>query len=146
MIFPRIIPWYSIYTDAVDAVWLTAVVLRHAAVLAAAAAAATAVLRAEDQCELLRFDVDGSSAADDSAAADDDDKGSDNSSVATAGTVDSAAPFSDHLNSGARRVFGVPRLRPRQDAAIQSILFDDKTGERIILVERTGGGRASSLR
>ena len=34
----NIIPWYAVYTDAVEVVWLTAVILPHAVVLTAMAA------------------------------------------------------------------------------------------------------------
>ena len=33
----RIIPWHLIYNNAVDAAWLTPIVLRHAEVIAASA-------------------------------------------------------------------------------------------------------------
>ena len=106
MAFPHIIPWYSLYSSAVDAVWLTAVILRHPAAFAAASADVAAVLRDEEQRELLRFEA---------VVVDDDD---DDDSVSNDGTVNSSAPIADHLTSGARRVFGVPSLRPRQDEAI----------------------------
>ena len=96
MAFAHILPWYSLYTLAVNAAWLTAVILRHAAAFATAFAAASAdvaaVLRAEEQRKILRFEavvVDG----------DDDDD-----SVSGDGTVNSSAPIADHLTSGARRV------------------------------------------
>ena len=57
MAFPHIIPWYSLYSSAVDAVWLTAVILRHAAAFAAASADVASVLRDEEQRELLRFEA-----------------------------------------------------------------------------------------
>ena len=91
MAFPHIIPWYSLYSSAVDAVWLTAVILRHAAAFAAASADVAAVLRDEEQRELLRFEA---------VVVDDDD----DDSVSNDGTVNSSAPIADHLTSGARRV------------------------------------------
>ena len=87
MAFPHIIPWYSLYSSAVDPVWLTAVILRHAAAFAAASADVAAVLRDEEQREILRFEA---------VVVDDDDN-----SVSSDGTVNSSAPIADHLNNGA---------------------------------------------
>ena len=90
MAFPHIIPWYSLYSSAVDAVWLTAVILCHAAAFAAASADVAAVLRDEEQRELLQFEA---------VVVDNNDD-----SVSNDGTVNSSAPIADHLTSGARRV------------------------------------------
>ena len=77
--------------------WLTAVILRHAAASAAASADVAAVLRDEGQRELLQFEA---------VVVDDDD------SVSSDGTVNLSAPIADHLTSGARRVFRMPSLHP----------------------------------
>ena len=111
MPLPFAIPWYGIYTEAVDAVWLSRVILAHAAELTVAVRALEEVCRAEEPPELLRFeDADAPVAADGTIACDDE-------------LVDSSAPLSDLLASGAQRVFGVPSLRPRQEEAVTRILF-----------------------
>ena len=105
MPFPFAIPWYAICTEAVDALWLSSVILAHAAGIIEAVRALEEVRRAEDPPELLRFEVDDAPATADGADACDYE------------SVDSSAPLSDLLASGARRVFGVSSLRPRQEAA-----------------------------
>ena len=105
MPFPFAIPWYAICTEAVDALWLSQVILAHVAEITEAVRALEEVRRAEDPPELLRFEVDNTHAAADGADACDYE------------SVDSSAPLSDLLASGARRVFGVSSLRPRQEAA-----------------------------
>ena len=50
---PPNFPWYAIYTEAVDAVYLTLIILRHAELVTAAAVAARAVLAAERQRQVL---------------------------------------------------------------------------------------------
>ena len=102
MAFTHILPWYLLYTLAVDAAWLTAVILRHAAAFANVAA----VLRAKEQRKLLRFEA---------LVINDDD---DDDSVSSDGTVESSASIADHLNNGARRVFRVPRLCLIQEEVI----------------------------
>ena len=90
-----------------------------------------AIEQAEQQREVLEFEtVD---------LADDDD------SVSSSETVATDASCSDHLNSGAARVFGTKRLRPKQDQAIKKICFDSECEGKMIVVDRTGGGKASSL-
>ena len=135
MPFPFAIPWYGIYTEAVDALWLSRVILAHAAELTEAVRALEEVRRAEDPPELLRFEdavADAPAAAVGADACDD-------------ALVDSSAPLSDLLASGAKRVFGVPSLRPRQEEAVTRILFEPGTGGKLLLVERTGGGKSLVL-
>ena len=48
MAFTHILPWYPLYTSAVDTEWLTTVILHHAATFAAASANVAAVLHAEE--------------------------------------------------------------------------------------------------
>ena len=107
MPFPFAIPWHAICTEAVDALWLSSVILAHAAEITEAVRALEEeeVRCAEDPPELLRFEVDDATAAANGADACDYE------------SVDSSAPLSDLLASGARRVLGVPSLRPRQEAA-----------------------------
>ena len=50
---PPTFPWYAIYTESVDAVYLTLIILRHAELVTAAAVAARAVLAAERQRQVL---------------------------------------------------------------------------------------------
>ena len=135
MPFPFAIPWYGIYTEAVDALWLSRVILAHAAELTEAVRALEEVRRAEEPPELLRFEdvlADAPAAADGTVACDN-------------GLVDSSAPLPDLLASGARCVFGVPSLRPRQEEAVTRILFEPGTGGKLLLVERTGGGKSLVL-
>ena len=137
MTFPHIIPCYSLNSSAVDAVWLTAVILCHAAAFAAASADVVAVLRDEEQRELLRFEA--------VVVDNDDDDDDDDDSVSNDGTVNSSAPIADHLNSGGRRVFRMPSLRPRQDEAITRIAFDPQSGGKLIVVDPTAGGKSLVL-
>ena len=135
MPLPFAIPWYGIYTEAVDAVWLSRVILAHAAELTEAVRALEEVRRAEEPPELLRFEdvlADAPAAADGTVACDN-------------GLVESSAPLPDLLASGARCVFGVPSLRPRQEEAVTRILFEPGTGCKLLLVERTGGGKSVVL-
>ena len=91
--------------------------------------------RAKQQREVLRFNT--VSISDDS---------DDDSSTSSLRSVDSDAPFSDHLRSGASRVFGVPALRPKQEQAVQGLIFDKESKGRLIVVDRAGGGKAQFCR
>ena len=84
MAFSHIIPWYGIYSRAVDAVWLTTVVLRHAAVFADLAEQSLALKEAENQREVLQFEACNGNGSDD------------DSSVHSEGTVDSSASITAH--------------------------------------------------
>jgi superfamily II DNA/RNA helicase len=130
---PPNFPWYAIYTEAVDAVYLTLIILRHAELVTAAAVAARAVLAAERQRQVLCFDL---------VEMDEDD---DNNSTASDVSVDLSSPFIDHLNSGASRVFAVESLRPKQVEGVERIIFDPSSGGRLIIVDRTGGGKSLIL-
>ena len=132
--FPKIIPWYEIYTEAVDALWLTGVILRQAQVVRSAVLHTRVVLESEQQRELLRFDaVD---------LVDDEDSSSDDDSVAS---IDSIASFTAHLESAAAKVFNVRALRPKQVAALKRIIFDKDSGGRLLVVDRTGGEKSLIL-
>ena len=50
--------------------------------------------------------------------------------------------LSDHLRSAASRVFRTPSLWPNQLAAIKRLLVDPRTDGKVLLVERTGGGKS----
>ena len=131
---PLNIPWYAIYTAAVGAAWLSSIVLRHAELVAVAARASREKEASEKRRELQRFvAVDLTGHGDDEGDADDD------ISVASDAAVD------EHLDSGARRVFGVASLRPKQRDAINSILFDSESDGKLIVVDRTGGGKSLIL-
>ena len=85
-----------------------------------------AIEEAEEPSELLRFeDVEDD---DDICSSDDE----------SAGSVASDASISEHLNSGSRRVFKTPVLRPKQQQAIKTILFDKSRGGNTIVVDLTG--------
>ena len=113
MALAQIIPWYDLYTCAVDAVWLTGVILRHASAFSAAVEAACAIKAAER--EVPQFDR---------VVLDNDD----DASVATADSADSDKPFSAHLSIGASRFFHTPQLRPKQDMVVDRIVFDPSWG------------------
>ena len=50
------IPWYRIYTEAVNHAWFTLVILRHTELITAAAQDARAVVEAERQRDVLCFE------------------------------------------------------------------------------------------
>ena len=87
---PPNFPWYAIYTEAVDAVYLTLIILRHAELVTAAAVAARAVLAAERQRQVLCFDL---------VEMDEDD---DNNPTASDVSVDLSSPFIDHIRNYSR--------------------------------------------
>ena len=68
----------------------------------------------------------------------------DANSVSSGESIDDAAPFVDHLRSLARRVFGCPALRRRQEVTVTRLLFGEGKG-KLLLVERTGGGKSLVL-
>mmetsp|Transcript_10799 Transcript_10799/g.18927 ORF Transcript_10799/g.18927 Transcript_10799/m.18927 type:complete len:133 (-) Transcript_10799:780-1178(-) len=57
-------------------------------------------------------------------------------------SVDSNASFSKHLDSGSKRLFGTEQLRPNQHAAVERIVIDPSSGGKLLLAERTGGGKS----
>ena len=132
---PTIVPWYRIYGADVDTRWLADVIARHAAAVADGARALEEVRRAEEPPELLRFEASGPSG---SAPVDGDDRADDDS-------ADSSASLTVHVARAARRVFGVASLRPRQEAAVLRALTDEETRRKLLLVERTGGGKSLVL-
>ena len=131
----RILPWYRLYRGArgvVDTIWLGGIILRHAAVISEYAQRLRAIEEAEEPSELLRF----------VEVRDEHDGNSDDES---AGSVASDESLSEHLNSGSRRVFNTPLLRPRQQQTVQTILRKKSCGGKIIVVDRTGGGKSLIL-
>ena len=126
--------WYRIFSDAVNIVWLTALIVAHAKQLAVAARQIREMEEAERQNEVLRFEP----VSDFDVIA----EGGDDDSVCSEGTVDDpSAPFSAHLNSAARRICNVAQLRPKQEEAVERIVLEEKTDGKLIAVDRTGGGK-----
>ena len=60
-------------------------------------------------------------------------------------SVSSDASFSAHLDSGSARVFCTPSLRPKQTAAVKGITIHPDSKGRLLVVDRTGGGRESLI-
>ena len=86
-----------------------------------------AVVAAEEQQEILRFEeVRGDNADDVVGGADDD-------------SVSSEASFSAHLDSGSTRIFCTPSLRPKQNAVVKAMTFSAASKGRQLVVDRTGG-------
>ena len=54
------------------------------------------------------------------------------------------APFVDHLNNGSSRVWSTPTCRPMQQIAVERALFDKECEGKLLIVDRTGGGKAIS--
>ena len=126
-------PWYRIYPFHTSIPFLTAITLRFAYGLRIAASEARAIEAQNDAQELLRFEeVVADRGGDDDSMADDD-------SVAT------DASLAAHLDSGSSRVFRTPSLRPNQRRAITSLLTDPVTEGKLLVVERTGGGKSLTL-
>ena len=142
------VPWYSIYPASVDPDWLAGVVLRHAAFVAAAAAAARSIQALVRRREVAQFESACLASVGDDAAlnkgnvCDDDDDECDNVGDASLPPPDD---FATHLSACARDVFGVPTLRPRQVEAASKLIFDRSCRGRLLVVDRTGGGKSLIL-
>mmetsp|Transcript_43134 Transcript_43134/g.73562 ORF Transcript_43134/g.73562 Transcript_43134/m.73562 type:complete len:228 (+) Transcript_43134:235-918(+) len=54
-------------------------------------------------------------------------------------SVDSAASFSKHLDSGSRQLFNTPKLRPNQQATVKQIVLDQLSDGKLLVVKRAGG-------
>ena len=131
---PLNIPWYSLYGAVVSAAWLAAIIRRHAEAVNASARASAALREAERGREALRFvTVDSTDDSNDDGCSDDDD------------SVGSDADYADHLVSAARAVFGIPSLRPKQREAVDTILFNEESEGKLLVVDRTGGGKSLIL-
>ena len=125
-------PWYKIYSSLTDVGWLTNVILGQAANFSAAARRDRQLKEADRQVDLLRFKtVDNN---------DDDDD-----SVMSCDSVELDAAFSNHLNNATRRLCRTAQLRPKQILAVQKILLDPQTNGKLIVVDRTGGGKSMIL-
>ena len=131
---PLNIPWYSLYGAAVNAAWLAAIIRRHAEAVTASARASAVAREEEQRREAQRFVT-----VDLTAESEPDDCSDDDDSVAT------DADYADHLASAARRVFGIPSLRPKQRDAVDAILFGDDSDGKLLVVDRTGGGKSLIL-
>ena len=134
MTAPINIPWFEIYSSAVSAVWLSAIVRRHASLVAAAARSAREARDAERRHELMRFEAIDLAKEDDS-----NDDGMDDDSVSSR---DSSSAL---RNQGADRVFRVKSLRPKQHEAVEALAFGDDSNGKLIVVDRTGGGKSLIL-
>ena len=99
---PLRINWYNLYGAAVNVVWLTALIILHAAVLTAATAALCATEQASTQCDICF--VHGNESGPDAAVV----------ACEKGDNVPDDAPFSLHLDNAARRIFRVPRRRAHQ--------------------------------
>ena len=138
MVFLRV-PWYSLYSSAVDATWLSDVVRAHAAAVATAVAAARIIQGLLRRREVARFEAACRDAAPPPApprAADD---------AIGNGATDTEGDFPACLAACAHRVYGVPSLRPRQVEAAAKIMFDSECRGRLLVVDRTGSGKSLIL-
>jgi superfamily II DNA or RNA helicase len=133
MPLPFVIDWHALYSAAVDVAWLSSIILRHADALTRVALALRAADEAEQRRAIAFVDADDAPV---DAPLPDLDAGDD---------VDASSPFNAHLSSAARRIYGVARLRPKQSEAVSRLLFDEECRGRLILVDRTGGGKSLVL-
>ena len=53
--------------------------------------------------------------------------------------------YGEHLRADARHIFHVPSLRRKQEEAITRIVQDPRCGEKLIVVNQTGGGISHTL-
>ena len=125
-------PWYRIYSEFTSIAFLTFIVLRHAREILIAASFLQQVEREAELQEVLRFEnaTPADVIDDDSIEGDDE--------------VDESAPLVEHLRLDARRVFRVRSLRPKQEEAITRIVADPECQGKLIVIDRTGGGKALS--
>jgi len=72
-------------------------------------------------------------------------RGDDADSLSDRDSVAFDTSFSEHITSGAHRLFRIPSLRPKQKMVGNKIIFDPTCGGRLIVVERTGGGKSLML-
>ena len=114
--------------ETIDALSIANAV-KHAEVVRAA----RQIEQSERQREILRFEEMGGPSDAAAALSDDDD------------SVGSAESFDAHLDSVARRVFRTPCLRPKQRTAIKRIIADGSTDGKLLVVDRTGGGKSLIL-
>ena len=56
------------------------------------------------------------------------------------------ASFVHQMNNGSSRVWSTPECRPMQIKAVETILFDPACEGKLLVVDRTGGGKSHVLR
>lgn len=66
-------------------------------------------------------------------------------SVESVESVDPDAPLADHLRADTLHAFCVPSLRPKQEEVITTIIADPKCEGKLLVVDRTGGGKSLIL-
>ena len=120
---PWRIDWYTLYGAAVDAAWLSGVIVRHTDVLTRAAATIASAESATAQRDIVFVDATSPLPRGDLATRNDGDD------------VPLDAPFPLHLASAALRVYGVPRLRSRQVEAVSRLVLDESPSCRLMLVD-----------
>ena len=125
--------WSRIYSAANSVAAMTAATIDHALKQREVVRSMRSIEEKEQQREVFRFE----DVIDDAPLSLDD--GSDDDSV------DSSASISDHLHRGARRVFRAKSLRPKQLVAIKRIITDQQTDGKLLVVDRTGGGKSLIL-
>jgi superfamily II DNA helicase RecQ len=128
--------WYRLYTRTTDVVWLHGIIVDHAAAVTHAAVQFRALDEEERQRDVLEFELIGD---------DDDDDDPYDDGVVRDDSVPIDAPLSLHLDSGAKGVFKTNKLRPKQQSACETILCNPKSGGRLLVVDRTGGGKSLIL-
>ena len=116
-------PWYRIYAEITSIAWLTFIVIRHAREVLIATSFLQQVEHEAALQEVLRFDDAGIEDA------------TNDESLEQVEPVDERAPLIEHLRADARRVFRVRRLRPKQEAAITTIVSDPACKGKLIVVE-----------
>jgi len=116
---------------------LTATTIRYAIEYGEMALTQRAAIEEQQQHEVLRFEeVDTDT---DAGAPDVHDDLSDDSSV------NSSDSFTKHLGRGAGRVFNTRSIRPKQGEAVHRIVLDPMSRGKLIIIERTGGGKSLML-
>ena len=108
--------------------WLAFVVICHAGTFSVVTRYARDVKGAERQREVLRFD---------NVSIDNDSNG--DSSVSLSRSVNLDSSFSNHIQTGARHVFGIPALRLKQEEVIQRLIFYEQSNGCLIAVNRISG-------
>ena len=130
-------PWHKIYPRDTPVAWLTDIITSHArAALAALADCRNATV--------------GPHSANADSTDLEDDRDAVSNSDATDGCndvppllpqVDVDAPLDSQLAYAASCVWRKHKLRPNQLSAVNKLVYDKESGGKILLVDRTGGGR-----
>lgn len=127
--------WSKIRSVTTNVKELTASTIRYAVEYGEVALAHRAAIQQQQQREVFRFEEVGN----DAAAPHAHDYLSDDSSV------DSADSFTKHLGRGAGHVFNTRSIHPKQGEAVNRIVLDPTSGGKLIVIERTGGGKSLML-